>query len=94
MLSLILVFFYLLFCSIFGVNAVLTGSHYFKRHEHLHTHVHSLRLSRPINIDMDEPVQSPRNWSESRLEEGLLYEDADSSEELLEGLQDDLSTPS
>ncbi|KAL6700499.1 hypothetical protein J3F84DRAFT_358334 [Trichoderma pleuroticola] len=92
MLSLILVFFYLLFCSIFGVHAMPTGSHHFKRHEHLHMRVHSLRLSRPINVKMDEPVQSPGNWSESRLEEGLFYKDADSEEQpLLESFHDQLS---
>lgn len=54
--------------------------------------VHSLRLSRPINVRMDEPVQSPGSWSESLLEEGLLYTDADSEEEpLLESFHDELS---
>lgn len=54
--------------------------------------VHSLRLSRPINVKMDEPVQSPGSWSESRLEEGLLYKDVDSEEQLLlGGLHDELS---
>ncbi|KAK4064988.1 uncharacterized protein Triagg1_8804 [Trichoderma aggressivum f. europaeum] len=96
MLSLILVFFYLLFCSIFGVYAMpagKAGSHHFKRLEHLHMRVHSLRLSRPINVKMDEPVQSPGSWSESRLEEGLLYKDVESEEEvLLESFPDELST--
>ncbi|KAL7788651.1 hypothetical protein V8C37DRAFT_388088 [Trichoderma ceciliae] len=98
MLSLFFVFFYLLFCSIFGVQAMPTGSYQFKRHEHLHTRVHSFRLSRPIK--MDEPVQSPSSWSESRLEEGLLYRDVDSAKgHLLEddarfdSLHDQLSAP-
>lgn len=54
--------------------------------------VHSLRLSWPINVKIDEPVQSPVSWSESRLEEGLLYTDADSEEEpLLDSFHNELS---
>lgn len=55
--------------------------------------VHSLRLSWPINIKTDEPMQSPGSWSESRLEEGLLYTDTDSEEEpLLDNFHDEVST--
>lgn len=75
MLSLILVFFYLFFVAVFGAHAMPTGSHHFKRHEHLHARVHNLRLSRltSTNANAGEPLQSPRNWSENRLEEGLVH---------------------
>lgn len=99
MLSLIFVFFYLLFCSIFGVQAMPTNRSYqFRRHEHLHTRVHSLRLSRAIRTD--GAVQDPNSWSESRLEEGLVYKDTYPDEKhLLEddanlySLHDEASTP-
>ncbi|TFB04023.1 hypothetical protein CCMA1212_003541 [Trichoderma ghanense] len=75
MLSLILVFFYLFFVAVFGAHAMPTGSHHFKRHEHLLTRVHNLRLSRytSMNVNADGPLQSPRSWSENRLEEGLVH---------------------
>lgn len=73
MLSLILVFFYLLACSIFGVQAMPMEAHYLRRHGYLHSRfqVPSLRLPRWPRTN--EAVQSANSWSNSRLEEGSTY---------------------
>ncbi|PTB78108.1 hypothetical protein M440DRAFT_1399279 [Trichoderma longibrachiatum ATCC 18648] len=76
MLSLILVFFYLFFVAIFGAHALPAGSHHFKRHEHILTRVHNLRLSRLTSTyydNSDESFRSSRQWSENQLEEGLVH---------------------
>lgn len=83
------VFFYLLFCSLFGVQAKPTGSYRFKRHEYLHSRIHSLHL--PQDMKMND-------WSDSRLEEGLLHKNTDlsreySTEEDVQIRQDELSDP-
>ncbi|UKZ62322.1 uncharacterized protein TrAtP1_003573 [Trichoderma atroviride] len=87
MMSLILVFFYLLACSIFGVQAMPMEGHYLRRHGYLYSRipVPSLRLPRWSKTN---DAQSPNSWANSRLEEGLTYTNAYVAEENF--LEDDM----
>lgn len=72
MLSLILVFFYLLACSIFGVQAMPMEAPYLRRHGYLHSRLSAPSLRLP-QWYRNEAAQSPNSWSDSRLEEGLEF---------------------
>ncbi|KAL7922703.1 hypothetical protein ACQKWADRAFT_292179 [Trichoderma austrokoningii] len=73
MLSLFLVFFYLLACSIFGVQAMPKEAHYLRRHGYLYSRIPVPSLRLPRWPRTNEVVQSPNSWPDSRLEEGLTY---------------------
>ncbi|KAL6906768.1 hypothetical protein GGI43DRAFT_395674 [Trichoderma evansii] len=76
MLSLILVFFYLLTCSIFGVQAMPKEAHYLRRHGYLYSRIPVPSLRLPRWPRMNEAVQNSNSWSNSRLEEGLTSTNA------------------
>ncbi|KAL7894714.1 hypothetical protein HDV63DRAFT_383459 [Trichoderma sp. SZMC 28014] len=76
MLSLILVFFYLLACSIFGVQAMPMDAHYPRRHGYLYSRISVPNLRLPRWQKTNEAVQSPSSWSDSQLEKGLKYANA------------------
>ncbi|PTB36915.1 uncharacterized protein TrAFT101_007225 [Trichoderma asperellum] len=100
MLSQILVFFYLLACSIFGVQAMPKEAHYLRRHGYLYARIPVPSLRLPRWSRMNEEVQNPNSWPDSRLEEGLAHTNAYVAEnQFLEDdmelyrLYDELATP-